>query len=318
MDYKNHSSLCILPFTSVSIGTMGEVLRCQMSREPMGHLSQTPLADIINNEKYKTLRRNMLDGVWDLYKGPFQPGCSPCHNREAKGITSKRIHRRSSGPALKMWNKETFGSTTVSQIVHLDLAFNNICNFKCRMCNSAFSSRWKSDEEALKRNSFEVIDRQSNIKRGEYNLLEELRSIMPMLTSLRGLEIVGGEPFLVPEFFEFIEELKARGIWSQVDFMVTTNGSLLSEENLRRIDGCRKVNINISIDGTEGLFEYMRSSGACSWNKVSENIDMCLDFIEKSRAQNSDTFWRMNLNGAYQIYNMLNIYERLPSILLII
>lgn len=307
MNPREHSTLCVMPWASLSIGTQGEVLRCQMSREPMGYLADDRLTDIINNSKYRSLRANMRRGIWDT--GKDQPGCSPCKLREEKNVASKRQNMRTSNWAEDLWRPSTFRTNSVQQIYHLDLAFNSVCNFRCRMCNSAFSTRWKKDEDELDQKGFKIPGRKPiQLADRAIDILGELRSVLPHLQSLRKLEIVGGEPFLIPEFFEFIMELKRNGIWKNIDFLITTNGSLIKDEYLDLIDGCRSVNLNISADATGPLFEYMRSSGACTWEKFERNVQDSVNYINRKMVS-PKTLWRLNLNGAFQLYNVLNVGE---------
>lgn len=317
MDVKTHSTLCLLPWVSVSIGTLGQVLRCQMSREPMGHLSQDRLKDIINNEKFLNLRKNMYDGVWDEEKSPLLPGCSPCKLREDAGVTSKRKHWRTVGSFADLWKKDIFEQQKINQIYHLDLAFSNTCNFKCRMCNSAFSTKWSKDEEELKKRGFEITNRKQHLPAmNSSETLLQLRGILPNLQQLRKLEIVGGEPFLNSELFDFVGDLRREGIWKNVDVMITTNGSLISEELLEKLSGSLKMNLNISVDGTGPIFEYSRAAGACTWQQLEKNISIAKSFCKKQNSlKDSKTFWKINLNGAFQIYNMLNLYDFIEWVL---
>src|SRR6185503_5084750 len=79
--------------------------------------------------------------------------------------------------------------------------------------------------------------------------------------------------------------------------------------HLQSLVGFKYVNLNISIDATGSLFEYLRSSGACSWEKIRAQIRWILDYCNAQNARSPEQTWKVNLNGAYQVYNMLNLEE---------
>lgn len=303
-------TLCILPWVSLSIGSLGQVLRCQMSRERMGHLSEKPLAEIYDGDRYLDLRNIMLRGEWDPERDGTRPGCSPCKLREDDGVKSKRLQWSQETLVKDLWTDDTFSRIEGNPIYHLDLAFNNKCNFRCRMCNSGFSTRWLPDELKLRERGFPVVDRIGRDKSSDsVDILGQLKSIMPRLKTLRRLEIVGGEPFLVPEFIKFLEILRDEGIQEGCEFMVTTNGSLITPEYLEKIVGFKRVNINISVDATGPMFEYLRSSGACTWDEFAAIFSMTREFADEQNRLRPDQVWKINLNGAYQTYNMLNLRD---------
>jgi hypothetical protein len=303
-------SLCILPWASISIGTRGEVLRCQMSRESMGHLGSNNLDEILDNSAYTRLRNKMVQGEWDLpeegRKTP--PGCSPCHSREALSFQSRRQHWMKEKLVQDLWSKSDFFTPQHQAVYHLDIAFNNLCNFKCRMCNSVFSTKWATDEIFLKENGFPVNSRSLGENITDYDIITQLRKIAPRLKTLRRVELVGGEPFINPSFVPFMDLLDELGVKENCEIMITTNGSKIDESILKKIEGFKYVNLNISLDSTGDLFEYMRSASESSWSDIIQRVQVAIDFCALRNADAKAT-WKINLNGSFQIYNMLNLYE---------
>ena len=89
-----------------------------------------------SNGKFQTLRTNMLNGFWD------EDGCHSCWYKEKHGQRSRRSRWRED-------EEKYMGDTGVYEnnlsvkrntIKHLYMNFNNICNFKCRMCGPHFSN----------------------------------------------------------------------------------------------------------------------------------------------------------------------------------
>jgi MoaA/NifB/PqqE/SkfB family radical SAM enzyme len=117
------------------------------------------------------------------------------------------------------------------------------------------------------------------------------------------ITVTGGEPFINNDLLDVFDVLSAAGILQNVRLSITTNGSLLTEDHLLRLRNAKSVNINISIDGTGKLFEYMRSVEQCSWETITSKIDMLCKF------RNEHKNFLFSPNSSYQLYNMLNVKD---------
>ncbi len=108
-----------------------------------------------------------------------------------------------------------------------------ICNLKCKMCIAAFS---KKEVSHLTLDKFKIIRRE--------------------FPYLRKISLVGvGEPLLNPELFEIIRFAKKEKI--RIGF--TTNGVLLTKNNIEKILDCKCDWLNISIDGaTKETYQKIR------------------------------------------------------------
>jgi organic radical activating enzyme len=305
---KLSQTICILPFTSLSVHATGHVTSCQMTEDSAGEIGtgNSPI-QIWQGEKLSKLREDMKDGVQSK-------NCENCHKKEIKSLKSKRLHWQQLKLVKDLWtNEDIFTSEVDNSIYHLDIAFNNYCNFKCRMCSSSYSSQWVQDEKVLKENgmlggSGGMISKTATRYDKSMNSLSEkdLRGIVSHCKDVRRIEILGGEPFLTKEFDIFLDLCAEYDIGTNTEIMITTNGSTIKEEMLEKLSSFKYVNLNISVDGTGNHFEYIRSSGSLSWNKLSQNINYFLNFANQKNKTDSNKCWKINLNGAYQAYNMLN------------
>lgn len=287
-------NLCIIPFISISTHPGGFISRCMMSSLPMASIEDLNGWD---NENFVNLRKDMLSGTWNL------PGCETCHGREKQGLVSQRINWKTNE---RWWNADLWDNrsfvTVENKIYHLFLNSNNLCNFKCRMCNSLYSNSWINDEKLLNQNGFSRTINNTFLK-NKNNLKLFVENMLPKLTDLRMITITGGEPFINDEILESLELLDQADILKNLHLSITTNGSLLDVKKLQRISNAKKININISIDGTGKLFEYMRSGSSCSWEKINSIIE------EMEYLRNYSTNYILSFNSSYQIYNMLNVKE---------
>jgi hypothetical protein len=288
--------VCLIPFASIATHPAGFVSRCMMSSTPMGLMTDKNVWD---NGKFVQLRTDMVDGIWNL------PGCNTCHEREKQGLVSQRINWKTNERWWNgdIWDSKNFeNSKTGNNIYHLFLNTSNLCNFKCRMCNSMYSNSWINDDKLLRDNGFkreEYVDYTKN----RNDLMTFVTNLLPQLSDLRMITVTGGEPFINNDLLDVFDVLDNAGILKNVRLSITTNGSLLTEEHLLRLRKAKTVNINISIDGTGKLFEYMRGGEQCTWEELTDKIDMVCKF------RNEYKNFLFSPNASYQIYNMLNVKE---------
>ena len=288
--------VCLIPFVSVSTHPAGFISRCMMSSQSMGSMTD---ANVWDNSNFVQLRTDMVEGRWNL------PGCNTCHSREEDGLASQRINWKTNE---RWWNGDLWDSidfknaTTNNKIYHLFLNTSNLCNFKCRMCNSLYSNSWINDDELLRQNGFSRHHYSDHTK-NKNDLMTFVTNLLPKLNELRMITVTGGEPFMNNDLLDVFDVLDQAGILKNIRLSITTNGSLLTEEHLLRLRKAKEVNINISIDGTGKLFEYMRSAGQCTWEEITAKIDMLCQF------RNEHTNFLFSPNASYQIYNMLNVKE---------
>lgn len=300
-------TVCLLPVSSIAIHATGKMIRCHMSETEMGDVNSGSIIKQWDNNAFQDLRKKQRDGEWTR-------GCSNCEGKEARGVTSKRVHWQSLGIVEDRWEDIDWDNNlTGNKLVHLDIAFNNLCNFKCKMCSSAYSNAWIGDEEKLKVKGIapgsagSAFTRPSNsFNRTKHSLsTEQLQELVDNGQDLRRIEILGGEPFLVPQFMEFLGMLKAAGLDKQIELMITTNGSVVTEKHLDALEGFKYVNINLSLDASGDLFSYIRSAGIIDWEGITEKAELIRDWCDKPRGGE----YKLNLNGTFMSLNALNIKE---------
>lgn len=300
-------TICMLPVSSIAIHATGKMVRCHMSETEMGDVNSGSIIKQWDNQSFQDLRKAQRDGEWTQ-------GCQNCKSKEDKNVTSKRTHWQNLDVIDDRWEDIDWDNNlTGNKLVHLDIAFNNLCNFKCRMCSSAYSNAWIGDEEKLKKRGFAsggagspYARTSSMFDRTKHTLsTEQLRELVDNGKDLRRVEILGGEPFLVPQFMEFLGMLRNAGLDKQIELMITTNGSVITEKHLEALEGFKYVNINLSLDGTRGYFSYIRSAGAIDWDGIVEKAELIKEWCNRTR----DGIYKMNINGTFQAINALNVAE---------
>lgn len=126
----------------------------------------------------------------------------------------------------------------------LDYTFK--CNLRCKHCFT--ESGEKKDNELTFEEKKRIVDQM--VEMGCYKL-----------------SIAGGEPLIDETFFDLVRYAKTFG----VDVSFTTNGLLLNDENISKINRCGFKTITVSLDGaTAETHEIIRGKG--TFESTLENI----------------------------------------------
>jgi len=84
-----------------------------------------------NSSQLKNIQKNMLDNMRDT-------GCNICWEKEDRGYSSLRQH---SNQIYKDHVEDIKQNKKVEHPFYIDLRLGNLCNLKCRMCISDWSSQ---------------------------------------------------------------------------------------------------------------------------------------------------------------------------------
>ena len=154
-------------------------------------------------------------------------------------------------------------------------SFDNICNLKCITCtpnNSTqiLAERFKYEDKVdvayTKKYFTEVVAKQAPKK------IDFIKTTLASSTfnNLR-FDILGGEPLINPAIFEFIDWLAEQPYAKQTSLNITTNGTTYTDKLLKYIDSFKTVGVQLSIDGIEDDFEYLR------FGSTFENLEKVCD-----------------------------------------
>ena len=130
------------------------------------------------------------------------------------------------------------------------------CNLNCPMC-----------------------PRQFNKTTGENMPVEKFRHILDKLPMLRQVHIIGqGEPLLHPDIFKILNLGKSRNI----HFILVTNGTLLSEEKIKRMVNVSVIEVSIDSPDLQG---YKKIRGA--------NLELIINNLKKLKQLKKDVYLRV-------------------------
>lgn len=266
---ENSKTFCVYPWIHQYIGTLGDVKPCCVyshSKE-LGNLKNEDLKDIWNNENTKQLRLDMLNGV-------VRPECDHCNLREFYDNTSRSRTNQHYFPLEEVKKQiastKQDGEVAKHRLLHMDVRFNNLCNFKCRTCSPHFSTQWIDDFKkvnAVDSNSKENLELQypGKNKKHAYN---EMR---PHFAYLKEIYFAGGEPLIQAEHYKTLETLiEIHNL--KVSIRYNTNLSRLRYKDKNVLTYWKKfkdVRVLASIDASHERAEYWRKGTI--WKDIVDN-----------------------------------------------
>lgn len=291
---KQLNSLCSILWTGFSNEPDGRAQPCCLYKgyieekgEVMYVQNHSPL-EILNSQYMKDLRERFRNN-----EKPKE--CSVCWTDEANGYQSKRITYNN----LIRTDKIDYNKEPVS-VSELQLIINNSCNLKCRSCTPSHSTQWQQEIKILTgKTAYPMPHGQSGDENGK--LWTER---FEWYKGLRRLEIVGGEPFYVKQWHLILNELIDLGYSKNIDVVLSTNCTLFFPELLSSMaQNFKCVSIDLSIDGIESTYEYLRHPG--KWSVVYSNMKKYYPYVDKVKIQVTITISWLNALQLTEIHELL-------------
>jgi sulfatase maturation enzyme AslB (radical SAM superfamily) len=266
---------CPLPFKHAFLDSTGVAACCQTPRQ------QVAIKDWANNPYLQQLQTKIISGTVPLE-------CQGCVNQERVQGRSLRTD------SLRDYDYQRFTSTDIDFV---DYRSNNICNFKCRTCEPAFShgiAKEARDHPPL-HEFFQIIDNKTVSVTEEnsewlYNNIDVIKRLM----------ITGGEPTVMPEIKKIVE----RVVYDQLDIelLITTNGSFVDDFWCEATRLHNKIHWTVSIDAVGTEAESIRYG--TKWSVVERNL--------KWLAQHASS---LNINTVVSNLNVLHLKPLLEFVL---
>lgn len=297
---KQNKVFCPAPFLHTHTWPDGRVFPCCMAEYDgvLGNLQNSSnFIDIWNNENYKQLRKDLINGV-------SRPDiCNRCYEIEKFSNDSLRIR------LIRDYWEETENQLDQTdddynldlKLVYWDYRFNNICNMSCRTCGPDLSSGWYDDHIALygvvpkyAKEKFTVYDTKENS--GVYKELVD-----DQIDIVKQIYFAGGEPILMPEHNDIIQKLISYDrfdvnlIYSSNCSVLTYKSTYFPEEWIK----FKKVQFMCSIDDVEARAEYIRNG--TNWKKLKENLLVLKTLSEKNKN------FEFGYSPTISIFNILTI-----------
>jgi len=196
--------------------------------------------DYIKSDYLKNFKKMM-------YEDEMNKGCQQCIDFEERNLEDHPSRRQK----YEQYEINEHGD---NKIVRFDYRAGNKCNLMCRMCHPEASSL--REEEAIKHGVIDSIFRVESTD-DAYDI---------DLSGCEKLMILGGEPSIDLGVRKWINHIK------DIDMVVnvTTNATNTSKKWFDTLRQLKKLEINLSIDGTGQAQDFQRKGS--DWKEVKPNI----------------------------------------------
>jgi MoaA/NifB/PqqE/SkfB family radical SAM enzyme len=262
------------------------------------HINNDSLENAWNSDDIKEARLKMM-------RGESVPACVKCVEQEERGYQSMR-------ESQDMENNFTLTKQDGSVVNYpnsMELHLGNLCNLKCKMCGQQYSNQIGKELleigqsepdflEWIRKESGNVNIWTNNLKveyRWFQNSKIKNRLFNYIAEHITELIVIGGEPTVIPEFWELFEYLEQRGRLNDMSITLTTNLTNVNPKMTNWLPRLKSWTVWASVDGLGERTEYIRYPS--NFKKVCDN----LDFYKGLLAHNNG---KIVLSPAIQLLNI--------------
>jgi hypothetical protein len=297
---------CNKPFDHIYVHTNGKFRLCCTTIQDVPSNDNYTLFDASkhsineywNSNRIKNIRQNMIAGRETL-------DCKKCYKQEEQGVQSLRTTER-----MNEFSKSTKNDGTYTlPATTMQLQMGNICNLKCKMCSQMYSHmnglelleighedpdwlHWVKQQGANVNNWTNELG-----KKQEWYKNVELKNKMFQYISnnIIQLNVIGGEPTLIPEFYELFEYCDSQGTLKDKNITLVTNLTNTNPRMTEWLPKLKRFTIWASIDGLRERTEYIRYPS--EWNKIVDSLNFYKKFLPGTKNN-------ITLSPAVQLLNI--------------
>jgi MoaA/NifB/PqqE/SkfB family radical SAM enzyme len=225
----DNKTFCSSLWNHQMIDTTGKVKPCCRfvwnNDIPANTLKDKTIQEIFYSDFMQDLRRDSLQGK------PIS-GCERCYQEQSAGKKSLR-ERVNSNVATKDYNLDN------PKITYLELAISNDCNLMCRMCLGRYS--WKLYDEE--------IEYYGKTPRHEKKTRSNIDYAYELLPNLQYIKFTGGEPLMIKEHWDFLQEAVDKGYAKDITLNYSTNCTVFpKDKHIELWKEFKKIEMAVSLD----------------------------------------------------------------------
>jgi organic radical activating enzyme len=310
---------CDLPFEHQYVHMSGTVRLCcatlENAHENGKHfnMAKDKLSDVWNSEYMKKVRLNMKNGK-------MLDACSKCVAQEARGYGSMRTEHNKEVNLKKVAED---GSMVLPS--SMELHFGNICNLKCKMCGQDYSNQvgkeildiGKKDSDFLEwvREQSGNVNNWTNDLSVEYTWFKSLEvknRLMEYISShIYNLTIIGGEPTVIPEFYELLDYCDKQNTLDGKNIVIVTNLTNTNPKMLKWLSKMKQWTIWASIDGIGEITEYIRYPS--NYKRILQNIEQYKELLMRYKNGRIVFSPAVQLLNIHQLDDMLKLFLKIAD-----
>ena len=312
------------PWTHTYLSPQTERRLCCASREPAQSFKQyidtgndakeykpLTLKEHWNSDHMKSVRLRMMAGE-ELSE------CEVCDHK----LLNTDVYRSYWNQLFKDRVDEAYDSTdetgaTTMQTISFDYRFNNLCNFKCRMCGDMLSSSWEAESRKNKTWTKESQPwmasplREQIIKFQDTQVVQEFVEAVETKT-IKEIYWCGGEPLMWDMHWKAMQRIIELGFAKEVYVRYNTNLSRTSFKGTKLFDLLPQFQdwqICSSLDGTGEVGEYIRDG--LHYEQWLRNFKEGMAVAKTSREMRLD--YTITMPGLLELKNMFDLSRELDT-----
>lgn len=269
---KENKSFCIFPFIEM-LTNFDSTTVCCRSNTPIVKISD--LENFQTDPHYQAIRKNMINGIM------MPEHCGACYRIESKGIISPRQQETVEwANVLNINSIEDLDN--IKSPAYYEVRPDNKCNLQCRTCNPLNSHLIAKEYKTL---GIKMLENKPKKHTSGFEIIK--------FDNLKKLYIAGGEPMVMPAFYQFLDRCIETNN-TDFEILVNTNGTKLSEKFKLQLKEFSNFQFIFSIDGFEDLNHYVRWPS--QWSDIIDNIQYL-----------RQTGHRVTVNTTVSIYNITSL-----------
>ena len=248
------------------------------------NINNTSMEHVWNSEHVRNTRLKMI-------AGEQIPECIKCVEQESRGYKSMR----SIANKEINYNNTDKNGNVLTMANTMELHYGNVCNLKCRMCSQNYSNQigkelleiGNSDPEFLQW----VIKQSGNVNNWTNNLSVEYtwfeneknkKKLNDFINkNISQLTVIGGEPTIIPEFYELFEHCDKNGTLGKKQFTIVTNLTNINDKMTRWLPKLKHWTLWASLDGIGARTEYIRYPS--NFEKIKENLNFYKSILRQHK-----------------------------------
>ena len=327
---EGNKTFCMAPWTHTYLSPQMERRLCCSSREDSKTFNQY----IDLNKNSEPFSPETLEQHWnseymkqirvDLMAGKEISQCQVC-NHKLLSVSTYRTHFNTlfESQINEAFEKTRDDGHTDMQVTSWDYRFNNLCNFKCRMCGDMLSSSWEAEEklhnmwDPTKPSQMWMRDdiRAEIEKFHDTVVVEEFKTAVENKT-IKEIYWCGGEPLMWKIHWESMKRIIELEYQDEVSIRYNSNMSKINFFGMNLFDDILSKfpywNILASIDGAGEVGEYVRTG--LNFNEWLKNMEYGRKFVKHRKQLRMDL--TMTMPGMVGLQEMLETAEHLEVDLL--
>ena len=284
-------SFCSLVWNHQYVHTNGSFKYCCATNQKIldkknipYHINNTSFEQVWNSDFMKQTRLKMIKSE------PIE-ACVKCVEQEERGYTSMR----------RVDNKDEYINSTRSDgsVEHfpksVEVHYGNLCNLKCKMCSQNYSNQIGKELIEMGEDDPEwlnwVMKESGNVNNWTNNLTveykwfknEKINNKLIKWISDHSEEIciLGGEPTIIPEFWNIFDYCEKNNTLKDKRFTIVTNLTNVNPRVRQWLPKLKHWTIWGSVDGIGARTEYIRYPS--NWNKIVENLTVYKELIKEKK-----------------------------------